>query len=276
MSGGVITKNSTQAPTAAASAGVRRMRMTAKGSASAVPSRKAIAVISRVIGTPANTNFNNALTDPTLAPFVEKVAPATNAADLARVTALLSDPSFTGGNSFPATSIGAIIDTRYVNTGKVDVSGVDLTLRYTIPAGRNRFDLAASGTYLARYREQLTPTSSPIEQIGRVGEPVDLRGRMTAGWSRGTANVLAALNYVAPYHDLLGHPIHAWKTVDLQAGVTLPAAAGPLGGIAIALVASNLLNAAPPFYDSPAGVGYDATNADALGRFVSLQLTKRW
>jgi iron complex outermembrane receptor protein len=42
------------------------------------------------------------------------------------------------------------------------------------------------------------------------------------------------------------------------------------------LSVQNLLASDPPFYDTPQGVGYDTANADPLGRFVSLQLNKRW
>jgi iron complex outermembrane receptor protein len=56
----------------------------------------------------------------------------------------------------------------------------------------------------------------------------------------------------------------------------LRAKSSPVGDSTIALVAQNLFDRAPPFYDSTAGVGYDAANSDATGRFVSLQLTKRW
>lgn len=233
-------------------------------------------VFKQRVATPASANFANALSDPTLAPFVQLVSPNSNAADLARVTALLGDPAFTGGNSFPPASIAAIIDTRYVNTGKVEVSGIDLTASYTLPIGANQVTVSGNGSYLLRYREQVTPSSTSVDRINRVGQPVDLRGRLSVGWSRGAVNALLGLNYVAPYRDLLGNPIHAWKTLDLQLGYRAPEESGALNGLSIALSARNLLDQAPPFYDSPVGVGYDAANADALGRYVSIQLTKRW
>ncbi|SDA36913.1 TonB-dependent receptor [Sphingomonas sp. NFR15] len=233
-------------------------------------------VFKQRVATPASANFANALSDSTLAPFVELVSPNSNAADLARVTALLNDPAFTGGNSFPPTSIAAIVDTRYVNTGKVDVSGIDLTARYMLPIGANEITLSGNGSYLLHYREQVTPTAMSVDRINRVGQPVDLRGRLSVGWSQGALNAQFGLNYVAPYHDLVGNPINAWKTLDLQLGYRAPEGSGALEGVAIALSAQNLLDRAPPFYDSPVGVGYDAANADALGRYVSVQLTKRW
>jgi iron complex outermembrane receptor protein len=232
-------------------------------------------VFSRRIGAPANENFADALIDPTLASFVQFVTPATNAADLARVTALLDSSHFVGGNSFPATSVGAIVETDYVNTGKVDVSGVDLTVRYGFTLGANRFDLAANASYLIGYREQATPDSASVERLDRDGYPVDLRGRVSAGWSRGAWNATVGVNFVDHYRDALGNRIHAWAPVDAEIGFA-PKGEGPFKGIELALIAQNLFDQAPPFYDSAVGVGYDAANSDALGRFVSLQITKRW
>ena len=53
-------------------------------------------------------------------------------------------------------------------------------------------------------------------------------------------------------------------------------AAGWGEGLSLSLNVLNLSNAAPPFYDSPNGVGFDGANTNALGRQVSLQLVKRW
>jgi outer membrane receptor protein involved in Fe transport len=232
-------------------------------------------IFSRRIGQPASENFANALIDPSLAPFVTFVSPATNAADLARVQALLGSPDFVGGSSFPASSIGAIVDTRYVNTGKVDVSGVDLTVRYGFTLGANRFDLAANASWLIDYREQPTPDASSVSRLDLNGYPVALRGRATIAWTRGPWNASVGVNFVDHYRDVLGNRIHAWAPVDVEIGVT-PKGEGPWTGMEVTLVAQNLLDQAPPFYDGAVGAGYDATNADALGRFVALQATKHW
>lgn len=228
------------------------------------------------IATPANENFANALLDPALAPFVERLSPSTNPADLARITALYADPAFGGSNGFPPASIGAVVDTRSVNTGRVTVAGLDLAVRYTLPVGANRFDITVSGTYLDQWRERVTPTSSSIDRRNQVGRPIDLRGRASLGWTRGIANAYVTLNHVAGYRDPTRRPIAAWNTVDAEIGLTAPDTAGWLAGTSIAIAVTNLFDAAPPFYDNPGGIGYDATNADALGRFVSVQLTRRW
>jgi outer membrane receptor protein involved in Fe transport len=228
------------------------------------------------IAAPLTANIANALIDPSYAPFVDLVSPATNPADLARVSALLADPTLSSGATLPATAIGAIVDSRYVNTGRLLVSGLDATVAYQLPLGRSRLDLVANGTWLQRYREEVTPSSASVSRLDQPGQPLRLRGRMSAAWTRGPLNALVALNHATAYHDLVGARIRSWNSVDLQLGYTDSSKSGWSHGLSVSLAVQNLFNRAPPFYDSPVGAGYDAANADALGRYVSLQISKSW
>ncbi|MCI3132048.1 TonB-dependent receptor [Phenylobacterium aquaticum] len=80
---------------------------------------------------------------------------------------------------------------------------------------------------------------------------------------------------MASEKDAAGKSIDSWTTADLQLQWTSDQP-GLLSGLSVALNVQNLADTAPPFYDSPQGVGFDAANADPLGRYVSVQLTKRW
>lgn len=230
----------------------------------------------RRIASPAGDNLTIALADPTLASFVQLVSPSTNAADLAKVTALLDDPNTVGGSSIPATSIGAIVDGRQVNTGRILTSGIDLSVRYSLTAGTHRFDVGLNGTYVLEYRERVTPLAPAIDERNRAAYPVALKGRATAGWSRGPLSGQVGVNYVDRYRDLAGERIRSWTTIDLELGYTAPARSGWTKGFEASVSVQNLFNRAPPFYDSPVGAGYDAANASALMRYVALQLTKHW
>lgn len=229
-------------------------------------------IFDRRISLPVFTDFQNALINPDLAPFVRLVSPATNAADLGLVSDLLAEI----GSSFPPVAVGAIVDARYVNTSQTDVSGLDLSARYTLEHGDDRFDLSLTSSYLFRFRERLTPTAASIDQRNIVGKPVDLRGRLALGWTRGAFDALVAANYVDHYRDRAGNRISAWTTFDLQLAWKAQGDKGWLAGTSVALIAQNLFDRDPPFYDSVAGLGYDAANASAQGRLVSLQLTHRW
>ena len=231
-------------------------------------------IFNRRIDLPALRNFSRALIDPTLAPFVRFVSPASNAQDRAFVEQLLAQAG--GVGSYPINTIAAVVDTRYVNTGRVDVAGGDLDLAYAFERGDDHFSLGLSATYLGRWRERLTPTAPTFDRRNMAGRPVDLRGRATAGWSHGPIDALLGINHVDHYRDEAGRRIKAWNTVDLRLAYAPEAGKGPLTGVSLSLVAQNLFDKAPPFYDSTAGAGYDGANADATGRFLALEISKRW
>jgi len=227
------------------------------------------------IDIPVARDYGHALTNADLAPFVRPVSPATNPADRAEVTTLLAQVTGAGA-SFPVDSVAAIVDARWVNTGQTDVRGIDASIGYSLEAGGNKFSLDANGTYLTAWRQRTTPASASIDQRNQPGKPVDFRGRAAIGWQRGAFDALLGLNYVDGYRDPVGgRPISSWATVDLRLAWNAPKESW-FGGGTIALIAQNLFDRDPPFYDSTAGVGYDAGNADATGRFVSIQITKRW
>lgn len=226
----------------------------------------------RRIDRPVLNNFSQALTDPDLIPFVERVSPATNPSDYDKVAALLSGSP----TSVAIDSVSAIVDARYVNTAETEVRGIDFTIGYSTKVGADTLSIDANGTYLLAWRQRTTPTSAAIDMRNRAGEPVDFRGRVTAAWHHDHFDGLIGLNYVNPYRDAVtGARIHAWTTVDARIAWTAPKHS-VIGDVTFALIAQNLFDEDPPFYDSSAGVGYDAANADATGRFVSFQITKRW
>ncbi|WP_454884481.1 TonB-dependent receptor plug domain-containing protein [Sphingomonas oryzagri] len=229
-------------------------------------------IFSHRIDQPVIGDINRALTSADYAPFVRVVHPAADPSDLALVTSLLARAA----TGYPATAIGAIVDNRFVNTGRIDVSGIDLDAKYGFPVGSSRVDLAANGTWLTRYRVNLTPTSAPIERSNLAGYPAALRGRLSAGWDRGAWNALIAMNYVGRYHDADGQRISAWTTFDLEVGWQSVAKSGWRKGLSVTLSSQNIFDKDPPFYDSVLGTGYDAANAGALGRVVALQISKRW
>lgn len=226
------------------------------------------------IGQPTFENILVALSDPALAPFVRIVNPTANADDRAAVQAILDLPTTGFRDAFPAASYGAIVDARYVNTARVEVEGMDLSASYVFDVGPNAFNLKADLTYLDRFDSQATPNSLVVSELDRPTFPVGLRGRTTLDWSRDAWSVSSSLNYVDTYRDLQGERIGSWTTADLQ--VRFTPTSGALAGTTFALNIQNAFDRDPPFYDAPEGVGYDAANANVLGRFLSLQLIRTW
>jgi outer membrane receptor protein involved in Fe transport len=224
------------------------------------------------IARPVSENLTGVLSDPTMASFVTLVSPLTNPADLALVESYISRPDF-AGTVYPATQYGAIVDSRWVNTGAVRVRGVDLSGAYPIDLGEARLTLDASASYVIDYESQVTPTA-PVRQLaGQVGYPVRLRSRAGAVWSRGLGLALH-WNHVDAYHDRLGARIESWDTADAQ--VSWAPDFGKLRGLKAFLTVQNVFDAPPPFYDAPTGYGFDPGQGNLFGRVVALQLVKRW
>jgi outer membrane receptor protein involved in Fe transport len=111
--------------------------------------------------------------------------------------------------------------------------------------------------------------------VGVANYPVQFRARAAASAARGLFDGQFALNFVDAYHDALGIGIGQQLTADLQLRAKAPVGSA-FAGLAATLGVRNLFDQKPPFYDASFGVGYDPANADPIGRFVSLQVTKSW
>ena len=226
------------------------------------------------ISQPLNENTGGALIDPALAPFVQRVDPTNNPADLALIQAYIASPGFAYGDLYPATSYGAILDSRWVNSASVDVRGLDASAAYPLAFGPHAFTLDASASWVLDFDAQTTPAAPEQALVGRVGYPVRLRARAGGSWSMGTLSADAHWNHVAAYEDPRGADIDAWNTVDVRLAwsPTVQWARGVLASISV----QNLFDEDPPFYNAISGLGFDPGQAGLLGRTVALQLVKRW
>jgi iron complex outermembrane receptor protein len=231
---------------------------------------------SNQIGQPALENISEVLSNPAYGAFVTTLNGG-NSADVAKVQALLNQPSTISGAAYPASAYGAIIDARYTNSSAVLVRGLDFDVMQTFSIDRNVFGLAANATYLVDYQRKLTPTAAPQQLVSTAGEPVDFKGRFTGSWSRGPFGATFAVNFTDSYRDpVADRTIGSWTTCDLQLRWRSQATSGSTKGLELALSAQNLFDQDPPFYDSPVGVGYDPANATPFGRMASISLAKRW
>jgi outer membrane receptor protein involved in Fe transport len=236
-------------------------------------------IFTQRIGTPVFEQILKTLVDPSFSPFVRRVDPANNPADLAAVQALINDPASFVSHSLPPQFFQAIVDGRVVNTSSIDVQGVDLTLRQQLTIGASAVNLAVNGSYLIDYKTRITPKAPVIDQINRLGFPSDFRLRGTLDWSHGHWGATLVTNYLDGFTDNVSVPargVGSWTTFDLQLRYETKAETGWRRGLSISLSAQNLFDTDPPFVNQSSGIGYDASSADPLGRFVSLQLIKRW
>jgi iron complex outermembrane recepter protein len=180
-------------------------------------------------------------------------------------------------------TFGALFDGRTQNAAESSVRGVDFGTDFTHPtdAGDLRFNL--STTYLLEFSSRFTSSAPSLDQLNTVFNPLRLRIRTGLGWGRGPWNVDGFLNFANSYKDPVstftrGGDVSSWSTVDGR--VQYEAGDDPeswLNGLVISLNAINVLDRRPPKILSTARQpAYDQENANPLGRFIALNLSKRW
>lgn len=225
------------------------------------------------------TNVYGALESPTFASFV------TRDPSVALQQSLIASASggvynYTGG-PFDPTQTAAIINNTYVNVARQDLQGFDLLLNYKVSLSGQMLDLFANGTYLD-FRETFAPSSPRMTLSGTAFFPPKIRMRGGATWSYGSISTTAVLNYMgSEVNTYVAGQAHvaSWTTVDLHLAYS-PAWTGWLSGLRASLSVRNLFDRDPPYVQflgsNFPGANYDANNASPLGRFVSLQIVKKW
>jgi iron complex outermembrane receptor protein len=237
-----------------------------------------IALPSQIVTVVGNPAFESIVThDPDEASVRALVDNASTILDI-------SGPGFSNGHATPA-DVTVIVDNRISNTALSTTDGMDASLQYRFTIGASHFQLDANANYIFSFTDRLRPTSPTIVGFDVPYRPLRFRLRGHAGWRRDgwSANLFA--NHADDYRDNRGNQrqrIGAYTTIDATIAYELdgPQAPAWLRGTRIALQADNLLDEAPPRLlpdpGSTAGLGYDPVNASARGRFISLQLRKRW
>lgn len=201
----------------------------------------------------------------------------------ARVAALYSSPVFSNPFSIPPTAaFAAVIDARLQNLSVVRQSGLDMDMGYGFTFAGGHADIGGAGTYIFHIRQALTPTAPVSDLVGVLGNPVDFRGRAHLSWSRSGFDAALFTNYVDGYTNKLNatpQHVDSWTTFDLQLSYRFQAARGAFKGLRVSLGATNLFDRDPPYaayFIGPSTAGYDPENASAIGRVVSLQVTRAW
>ena len=201
----------------------------------------------------------------------------------ARVAELYASPFFSNFLNIPMTApFAAVVDARLQNLSVVKQSGLDMDLDYGFALAGGRADIGAAGTYIFHIRQALTPTAPVSDVVGVLGNPVDFRARAHVTWARGGFDAALFANYVDGYTNKLNatpQHVDSWTTFDLTLGYRFRADRGPFKGVRVGLSATNLFDRDPPYAAYFIGTltsGYDPENASAIGRVVSLQITKSW
>lgn len=196
----------------------------------------------------------------------------------ALVNSYFASPNLQSPPENPA-NIGVIIDGRRSNLGSLRQRGIDVDSRYVVKTGSGDWTVGLNVAKILKLERSSAPGLPFTDVLDTFGNPVSLRMRASAGWKLGgvSANVFA--NYIGGYTNTAIVPnteVPSMTTVDATLTYAVDKGAGyGFGGTVLALSAQNLFDRAPPVVLNGTS-SWDSQNASAIGRFVSISLTKRW
>jgi iron complex outermembrane recepter protein len=173
------------------------------------------------------------------------------------------------------------IDAEFFNAASVETDGIDLDVRYALPAfpiGDLRVGL--TGSWILSYDIQESPAGPVIDAVGsrnyaNSGSPTpEFRGVVSAAWTHGDAGLNVFVRYIDGYRDDRPGPgdgrVEDVTTVDLQGHRDLSGLwTGP--DLRIAFGATNVFDQRPPRVVSE--LGFDPRVHDPRGRLLYLRVT---
>jgi iron complex outermembrane recepter protein len=195
------------------------------------------------------------------------------------------DPAYAGLVTVsPSNDIDSIVQTL-LNTGTLDVSGIDLGMEFKQAIGPGRMDVVLNGTYLVQF-DETTPSGDISRKVGTIvdfnGDPVigadsggvALRWKhiLSASYSQDAWSATVVQNFYRGYemgHDLNG----ARRFVPSQSIYDLSLSYSGIKNTNIGIGVRNLFDTDPPVFvpvSNQFQTGYDAALEDPRRQFVYL------
>ncbi len=184
------------------------------------------------------------------------------------------------GGAYDPSKVVAIIHDEYVNAARQRIKGLDLSGSYRFGLGSGQLTVRGSASWLDS--AQTTSAGQPEQTLaGTVFNPARLKGRVGAVWVLGGFSASGFVNYTGGVTNRLPtmtQKTSSFTTVDTALNYDIGKRAGAFSGLTLGLSVQNLLNRMPPLYTAlyATYVPYDATNYSAIGRFVSVSVSKHW
>lgn len=220
-------------------------------------------------------SMSRALIDPIFADFVSFSPSGTDIASAIALSPFGLDDQTGYGTPFDPASVYAIVDARSRNVAKDVVEGIDISAQYRLETSSlGNFTLHGNATYL-RSSRVLIDGLPEIILAGTLYNPSRFKTRGGVAWSSGSVMVNAIVNYVGGVTDNRRSEhvdVRGMTSFDLSAKLHIGRRSD---GLDVQISALNLLNAKPALIRA-AGINstYDSTNYSAIGRYLSLSLTK--
>lgn len=182
------------------------------------------------------------------------------------------------GTPYDASKVVAIVDGRYVNAARQRVNGVDLSGSYRVDLGMGRLTVRGSASWLDS-TQSLTAAQSPYDLAGTLFYPARINSRLGAVWQQGGFTASLFGNYKSGVTNTAdGRKGASFTTFDASLRYGTGVRDDAWSNLALELSVQNLLDRAPPLYavTSLTYTPYDSTNYSAIGRFLSISISKHW
>jgi iron complex outermembrane recepter protein len=229
----------------------------------------------------------NALTAPNVYGELITSLPSDAAAQAYLANAIASGATYFGNfaGTVGTTGVRYAFDAGLHNASIVRQSGLDFIGNLTSKFSAGNLSSQFNATFVDKIDTAYSPGAGFANLVSTYGNPPKWRLRALEAWTTAGWEVNAAVSVVGSYVNTagLGSPtVSSWTTVDLGARVHVDRYLSGSGwkGVTLGLSALNVLNRDPPYINAISTtsepIHFDPTNASPLGRFVSIDLRKRW
>jgi len=201
----------------------------------------------------------------------------TEAAQLAALAGISNFYNYVG-TPYDASKVVAIIDDRYVNASRQRIKGIDLSGSYRADLGAGQLTVRGSASWLDS-TQTVSAAQSPYKLAGTLFYPAKMNSRVGVVWQQGGFTTSLFGNYKSGVTNTIdGRKGASFATFDTTLRYDTGVRDDAWSNLALELSAQNLLNRAPPLYaaTSLSNAPYDSTNYSAVGRFLSLSVSKHW
>lgn len=188
---------------------------------------------------------------------------------------------------FPGTLTA--INTTFGNFGRIQASGLDASLSFSLHTLLGRFKPTISATWMDEFMVVDLPGTASVDRLALaslVGTIPRWRGSAALAWSRNGMSATTVLRHVSAYDDFSflldrrnGRVVPAQTLLDVQVQWSLAQQASTDSiwkGFSLTVGATNVLDKKPAYAEVGIDAGYDYTQGDLKGRFAYVRLSKRF
>lgn len=218
------------------------------------------------------------LSNPDYAQFVQ-YGPAVSQQE--ELIATYNDDFYNGmGAAYDPSKVIAIVSGHNVNVARQQAKGLDLSGSYSQEFSSGRLTYQAGASWLD-LSQQSTPQAAAIDLSGMLYFPAKLNARLGTIWSQGGLSLSAFATYVSGVTNKTtsaSEKTASFTTFDTTLRYETVPGVSPLAGLALSLSVDNVFNRPPPLFTqaNPRFVPYDSTNYSAIGRYITVSVSKGW